>query len=242
MSSSKATKRSRSKVTAILQSSAPLSTMKSCGGGGAPHRRKSSVNAEWITFVFEKFLLHSRMFLKLSMKDGTDPQWLGGGRQYLAVEPSGQLGLDDHHDDAEHPADQGVVAQLLALPEESLPLAQPVADVLALLLRRGAFLSGLALAGGLAGVLPDDLGEGVLQDGAVQQLQRLLTRVQIRQTGPQVMLVAARRAHRVPVGDVHGVRGGAGRWRKVFGEGESGSAEELRVRLQRKDSINHTGS
>lgn len=49
-----------------------------------------------------------------------------------------------------------------------------------------------------------------------------------------MMLVAARRAHGVPVGDVSGVRGGGGRWRKVFVEGESGSTEELRVRLQRK--------
>jgi len=37
--------------------------------------------------------------------------------------------LDDHNDDAEHAHDEGIVADALALLEQGLPPAQPVADV-----------------------------------------------------------------------------------------------------------------
>jgi len=48
---------------------------------------------------------------------------------HLGVKPPGQLRLDHHDNDAKHPADQGIVAELLTLAEECPALAQSVADV-----------------------------------------------------------------------------------------------------------------
>lgn len=61
---------------------------------------------------------------------------------------AGQLVLDDHDDDAEHAHHEGVVADALALLEQGLPPAQPVADV-GLVLGSGldAAAAGLALEG-----------------------------------------------------------------------------------------------
>lgn len=71
---------------------------------------------------------------------------------YLAVNAgAGQFVFDDHHDDAEHAHHEGVVADALALLEEGLPPAQPVADV-RLVLGPGpdAATAGLALQGAAA--------------------------------------------------------------------------------------------
>jgi len=71
---------------------------------------------------------------------------------YLAVNTgAGQFVFDDHHDDAEHAHDEGIVADAFALLEEGLPSAEPVADV-RLVLGPGpdAATAGLALQGAAA--------------------------------------------------------------------------------------------
>lgn len=88
---------------------------------------------------------------------------------HLGVKSPRQLSLDNHGNNAKHPTDQRVVAQLFALPKESSPLTQPVADVLGLLLWYATFLTI-----GLTGVFSDDFGKGVLQDGTVKKLNRLV--------------------------------------------------------------------
>lgn len=50
--------------------------------------------------------------------------------EYLGVGAPGQLGLDDHDDDAEHAEDERVVAEPLPLLEQRTPVAQSVPDVL----------------------------------------------------------------------------------------------------------------
>lgn len=93
---------------------------------------------------------------------------------HLAINASRQLRLNHHDQNPKHATDQRVIAQQFALPKESLPLAEPVADILGLLLFGVAFFPGRVVAVGLAGILTDAFGEGVLQDGAVEEPQRVL--------------------------------------------------------------------
>lgn len=102
---------------------------------------------------------------------------------YLAVKSPGKLCLNHHDNNAKHPADQGVVTQLFALPKESSSLPQAVANVLSPLLWCAAFVIGQVFTVGLTGVVPDDSGEGVLQDATVKKLKRLLAWVKICKTG-----------------------------------------------------------
>lgn len=124
---------------------------------------------------------------------------------YLSVNPPGELRLGHHDDDPEHSEDQGVVAQPLPLLEERPPVAQLVADVLVLLLRRVARLPGQALAGRLAGVLAVALGDHHLQAGAVQGLEGLGLGVELRKVSPR-RAQAAQGSHHTPIvlAAVHG--------------------------------------
>lgn len=77
---------------------------------------------------------------------GCRPSW------YLGIGAPGEFGLDDHDDDAEHAEDERVVAEALALLEESPAVSQLVADVLVLLLAGLApAVVGAARAGAGAG-------------------------------------------------------------------------------------------
>ena len=59
--------------------------------------------------------------------DGYERLEAGGHDVLLVVHPGrGELVLDDHDDDPEHPHHQGVVADLLPLLEEDFPPAKSV--------------------------------------------------------------------------------------------------------------------
>lgn len=128
---------------------------------------------------------------------------------HLGIKPPGQLRLDHHDNDAKHPADQGVVAELLPFAKQCAALAQPVADVPVPLGRwrgwchaLGPFLPDqLLLSGGLE--------EGILQDGPVEDLGGpLLSRVRVLNgRGVQHTLAAGGRVltRRDPVGGESGV-------------------------------------
>lgn len=106
-----------------------------------------------------------------------------GEVQYLAIKSSRQLCLNHHDNNAKHPTDQGVVTQLFALPKESSSLTQPIANIFGLLLWYIDFLPGQVVTVGLTGVFPDDFGEGILEDGTVKKLKRLLAGAKICKTG-----------------------------------------------------------
>lgn len=149
---------------------------------------------------------------------------------YLAVKGPWQLSLDDHGNNAKHPADQRVVAQLFALPKQIPPLTQPIAYVLRLLLRFAGFCSDQVLTVGLAGVFSEDFGEGVLEDGTMEKLKRLLTWLKIGKTRTKSTL-AAERSHCIPVENVARVQG-FWKWRREFRGRHFWSAAVLGVCLQ----------
>lgn len=63
-------------------------------------------------------------------KASTDNRRLTILQAHLGIDTgAGQFVLDDHHDDSEHPHDEGVVADAFPLLEKGLPPAEPVADV-----------------------------------------------------------------------------------------------------------------
>lgn len=115
--------------------------------------------------------------------------------KYLAIKGSRQLSFNNHDNYSKHPTDQGVIAQLFSLPKESPPQTQPVANVLCLLLWDAVLRSDLVPATGLPGVLPDNFGKGVLEDGAVE---KLLAGLKVQETRSQ-SAVAAEGAHHVSV-------------------------------------------
>ena len=112
-----------------------------------------------------------------------------GIQRFLGVGAPGQLGLDDHDHDAEHAEDQRVVAEALALLEQSPAVPQLVADVLILLL--GGFVpavAGAARAGAGAGGAVDrqvvgvvvlGLGDHDLRAGGVGAGERRLQQLRL---------------------------------------------------------------
>jgi len=109
--------------------------------------------------------------------------------EYLGVGAPGQLGLDDHDHDAEHAEDQRVVAEALALLEQSPAVPQLVADVLVLLLGGlGPAVVGAARAGAgaggaverqVVGVVVLGLGDHDLRAGGVGAGERRLQRLRL---------------------------------------------------------------
>lgn len=98
-----------------------------------------------------------------------------GIQRLLGVGAPGEFRLDDHDDDAEHAEDERVVAEALALLEESPAMSQLVADVLVLLLAglapavvaaaRGGAGSGGAVERQVVGVVVFGLGDHDLRGG-----------------------------------------------------------------------------
>ena len=111
---------------------------------------------------------------------------------YLSVNPPWQFRFCHHDNNPKHPEDECVVAEPLSLLKQRPPVAKPVANVPILLLRRPATgthaaLPDQALVGRLAGVFAAVvLGHHHLQARAVQRLQGLRLRVELRE-------IAARR-------------------------------------------------
>lgn len=112
-----------------------------------------------------------------------------GIQRFLGVGAPGQLGLDDHDHDAEHAEDQRVVAEALALLEQSPAVPQLVADVLVLLLGGlGPAVVGAARAGAgaggaverqVVGVVVLGLGDHDLRAGGVGAGERRLQRLRL---------------------------------------------------------------